>query len=77
MKLSKKNDFTSCLYLIDDSNSCNQVQVENIVIETCLDEIALENELIKHEAAPLGKALYDKKEKPNKLNLLRITSVRE
>jgi hypothetical protein len=28
-----------------------------------LDEIALENELLKHEAAPHGKALYDKKGK--------------
>jgi hypothetical protein len=47
-----KNDVSSsCLDLIDDSNSCNQVIVKNIIIETCSDEIALENELLKHEVA--------------------------
>jgi hypothetical protein len=31
-----------CFDLIDDSNSCNQVLVENIVVETCSDDIAKE-----------------------------------
>jgi hypothetical protein len=62
-EMIKKDASTSCLYLIDDSNSCNQVLGENIVIETCFDEIALENELLKHEVARFGKALYDKKGK--------------
>jgi hypothetical protein len=35
---------TSCFDLIDDSNPYNQVLVENIVVETCLDEVAKENE---------------------------------
>jgi hypothetical protein len=53
-----KNDAsTSCLDLIDDSISCNQALAENIVIETCLSDIALENELLKHEVAHLGKSL--------------------
>jgi hypothetical protein len=41
--------------------SCNQVVVKNVVIETCSDVVALENELLKQEVARLGKALYDKK----------------
>ena len=43
-KIIKKNASTSCFDLIDDSNSCNQVLVENIVVETCSDEVAKENE---------------------------------
>jgi hypothetical protein len=42
-EIIKKDASTSCLDLIDDSNSCNQVLIKNIVIETCSDEIALEN----------------------------------
>jgi hypothetical protein len=57
----RKDASTSCFDLIDDSNSCNQVHVKNIVIEICSNEIAIENELLKHEVARLGKALYDKK----------------
>jgi hypothetical protein len=68
-EIIKKDASTSCCVLIDDSNSCNQVNVENIVIETCSDEIGLENEILKHEVARLGKTLYDKKgkAKQNKL----------
>jgi hypothetical protein len=32
-------------------------------METCSDEVSLENELLKQEVARLGKALYDKKRK--------------
>jgi predicted nuclease with TOPRIM domain len=39
----KKDASTSCFDLIDDSNPCNQVFVENIVVETCSDEVAKEN----------------------------------
>jgi hypothetical protein len=52
--------------LIDDSNPCNQV-VENIVVETCSDEVAKENEQLRQEVARLGKALYDKKGKAKQL----------
>jgi hypothetical protein len=62
-KIVKKYASTSCLDLIDDSNSSNQVLVENIFIETCSNDIALENGLLKQEVARLGKALYDKKDK--------------
>jgi hypothetical protein len=69
----KKDASTSCFDLIDDSNPCNQVLVKNVVIETCSDAIAMENEKLRQEVARLEKALYDKKAKPNKPNLLRIT----
>jgi hypothetical protein len=59
----KKDASTSCFDLIDDSNPCNQVLVKNVVIETCSDEIAMENEQLRREVARLGKALYDKKGK--------------
>jgi hypothetical protein len=58
-EIIKKDASTSCFDLIDDSNLCNQVLVKNVIIETCLDEIAMENEQLKQELARLGKALYD------------------
>jgi hypothetical protein len=62
-KIIKKDASTSYFDLIDNSNPCNQVLVKNVVIETCSDEIALENEQSKQEVAHIGKALYDKKGK--------------
>jgi hypothetical protein len=62
-KIIKKDASTSCSDLIDDSIPCNQVLVRNVVIETCSDEIAMENEQLRQEVARLGKALYDKKGK--------------
>jgi hypothetical protein len=62
-EIIKKDASTACLDLIDDSNPCNQVLVKNVIIETCSDEIAMENEQLKQEVACLGKALYDKKDK--------------
>jgi hypothetical protein len=66
-EIIKKDTSTSFLDLIDDSNRCNQVVVKNVVIITCFDEVALENELLKQEVARLGKALYDKKGKANQI----------
>jgi hypothetical protein len=62
-EIVKKDASTFCFDLIDDSNPCNQVLVKNVVIETCSDEIAMENEQLKQEVARLGKTLYDKKGK--------------
>jgi FtsZ-binding cell division protein ZapB len=62
-EIIKKDASTSCFDLIDDSNPCNQVLVKNVVIETCLDEVAKENEQLRQEVTRLGKALYDKKGK--------------
>jgi hypothetical protein len=76
-EITKKDASTSCFDLIDNFNPCNQILVKNVVIETCTEEIAMENEQLKQEVACLGKALYDKKGKANKSNLLRITPLRE
>jgi FtsZ-binding cell division protein ZapB len=76
-KIIKKDTYTSCFDLIDDSNPYNQVLVKNVIIETCSDEIAMENEQLKQEVALLGEGLYDKKGKANKSNLHRITPLRE
>jgi hypothetical protein len=72
-EIIKKDASTPCFDLIDDSNPCNQVLVKNVVIETCSDEIAMENEQLKQEVVRLDKALYDKK---GKSNLHRITPLR-
>jgi hypothetical protein len=66
-EIIKKDVSTSCFDLIDDSNPCNQVLVKNVVIETCSNEIAMENEQLKQEVARLGKALYDKKGKAKQI----------
>jgi hypothetical protein len=66
-EIVKKDASTSCFDLIDDSNPCNQVLVKNVVIETCTNEIAMENEKLKQEVARLGKALYDKKGKAKQI----------
>jgi FtsZ-binding cell division protein ZapB len=46
-KIIKKDAYTSCFDLINDSNPFNKVLVKNVVIETCSDEIAMENEQLK------------------------------
>jgi hypothetical protein len=66
-----KNASTTCFDLIDDSNPCNQVLVENIVVETWSNEVAKENEQLRKEVARLGKALYDKKGKAKQIQLPR------
>jgi hypothetical protein len=43
-EIINKDTSTSFFDLIDNSNPCNQVLVKNVVIEICLDEIAMENE---------------------------------
>jgi hypothetical protein len=62
-KIVKKDAYTSCFDVINNSNLCNQVLVENVVIETCSNELVKENEQLRQEVARLGKALYDKKGK--------------
>jgi hypothetical protein len=66
-EITKKYASTSCFDLIDDSNPCNQVLVKNVIIETCSDQIAMENEKLKQEVAHLWKALYDKKGKAKQI----------
>jgi hypothetical protein len=66
-EIIKKDASTSCFDLINDPNPYNQVLVENIVVETCSDEVAKENEQLKQEVARLGKALYNKKGKAKQI----------
>ena len=66
-EIIKKYASTSCFDLIDNSNPCNQVLVKNVVIETCSDEIAMENEQLKQEVTRLSKAMYDKKGKAKQI----------
>jgi chromosome segregation ATPase len=66
-EIVKKDASTSWFDLIDDSKPCNQVLVKNIDIETCSDEIAMENEQLKQEVARLVNALYDKKGKAKQI----------
>jgi hypothetical protein len=66
-EIIKKDASTSCFDLIDNSNPYSQVIIKNVVIETCSDKIAMENEQLKHEVARLGKALYDKKGKAKQI----------
>jgi FtsZ-binding cell division protein ZapB len=66
-EIIKKDASTSYFDLIDDSNPCNQVLVENIIVETCSNEVAMENEQLKQEVARLGKALYNIKGKPKQI----------
>jgi hypothetical protein len=66
-EIIKKDASTFCFDLIDDSNPCNQVLVKNIVVETCSNEIAKENEQLRQEVARLDKALYNKKGKAKQI----------
>ena len=42
--MSKKDASTSCNDLYLDSPLCNQVYVEKVVVDTCTQEVAMENE---------------------------------
>jgi hypothetical protein len=66
-EIIKKDASTSCFGLIDNSNLCTQVLVENVVIETCSNEVAKENEQLRQEVTRLGKTLYDKKDKDKQI----------
>jgi hypothetical protein len=66
-EIIKKDASNSCFDLIDDSNPCNQVLVKNIIVETCSDKVAKENEELRQEVARLDKALYDKKGKAKQI----------
>jgi hypothetical protein len=63
-EIIKKDDSTCFLGLIHiNPNPCKQVLVESIIVESCSDKIARENEELRQEVSHLGKALYDKKGK--------------
>ena len=51
--MPKKDVSTSCNDLCLDSSLCNQVYVEKVVVDTCTQEVAMENEQLKKEVARL------------------------
>ena len=52
------NHSTSCINLIDESNPCNEKCFEDVVVESCDDLIAKENDELKQEVERLMKNLY-------------------
>ena len=58
--ISRVDTSTSCNDLIDEScsNPCNEKYYENIVVESCDDLIAKENDKLKQEVERLMKNLY-------------------
>ena len=58
--ISRVDASTSCIDLIDDScsNPCNEKCNENVVVESCDDLIAKENDELKQEVERLMKDLY-------------------
>ena len=61
--MPKKNASTSCNDLCLDSPLCNQVCVEKVIVDTCTQEVAMENEQLKQEVARLTKDLTQVKGK--------------
>ena len=63
--ISRVDASTSCIDLIDDScsNPCNEKCNENVVVESCDDLIAKENDELKQEVERLMKDLYRLKDK--------------
>ena len=56
--MPKKVAHTSCNDLFkSDSPLCDQVCLKNVIVETCSQEIAMENEQLKQEVARLTKDL--------------------
>ena len=77
LNMSKKDASTSCNDLCLDSSLCNQVCVEKVVVDTCTQEVAKENEQLKQEVARLTKDLTQVKGKQSKPNFIKITPSRE
>ena len=57
VNISKTDVSTSCDDLCLDSPLCNQDCVEKVVVDTCTQEVAKENEQLKQEVARLTKDL--------------------
>ena len=53
--MPKTDASTSCNDLCLDSLLCNQVCVEKVVVDTCTQKVAKENEQLKQEVARLTK----------------------
>ena len=76
-EIIKKDVSTSCNDLCLDLSLCNQVCVEKVVVDTCTQEIAKENEQLKQEVARLTKDLTQVKGKVKQVQLHQDNSIRE
>ena len=74
--MSKKNASTSCNDLCLDSPLCNQVCVEKVVVETCTQEVTMENKQLKQEVARLTKELTQVKGKTEQAQLHQNNTVK-
>jgi ribosomal protein L5 len=74
--MSKKDASTSCNDLCLDSPLCNQVCVEKVVVDTCIQEVAMENEQLKQEVARLTKDLTQEKGKTKQAQLHQDNTVK-
>ena len=52
--MPKKDASTSCNDLCLDSSICDQVHFEKVIVETCTQEVIMENEQLKQEVAHYG-----------------------
>ena len=69
--ISRVDASTSCIDLIDEfcSNPCNEKCNENVVVESCDDLIAKENDELKQEVGRLMKNLARLKDKSIESNV--------
>ena len=74
--MPKKDASTSCNDLCLVSPLCNQVCVEKVVVETCTQEVAMENKQLKQEVARLTKDLTQVKGKTKQAQLHQDNTVK-
>ena len=75
--MPKKDASTSRNDLCLDSSLCNQVCIKKVVVDTCTQEVAMENEQLKQEVARLTKDLTQVKCKMEQAQFINITPSRE
>ena len=74
--MPKKDASTSRNDLCLDSPLCNQVCIEKVVVDTCTQEVAMENEQLKQEVARLTKDLTQVKDKTKQAQLHKDNTVK-
>ena len=74
--MPKKDASTSCNDLCLDSPLCNQVCVKKVIVDTCTQEVAMENEQLKQEVAHVTKDLTQVKGKTEQAQLHQDNTVK-
>ena len=74
--MPRKDASTSCNDLCLDLPLCNHVCVEIVVVDTCTQEVAMENEQLKQEVARLTKDLTQVKGKTKQAQLHQDNTVK-